>query len=120
MCIRDSSNDTDGDCILDGDEILWAATLSNVSASDALNLADADGDGADDNTVIGCKPELTTEPVDDQTENNTDNNTENNSTIVDLDSDNDGILNEFDYCPCLLYTSPSPRDTEVSRMPSSA
>ena len=23
-------------------------------------------------------------------------------------------------CDCLLYTSPSPRDTEVSRMPSSA
>ncbi|WP_460366101.1 hypothetical protein, partial [Staphylococcus aureus] len=25
-----------------------------------------------------------------------------------------------DYSPCLLYTSPSPRDTERSRMPSSA
>ena len=24
------------------------------------------------------------------------------------------------FCPCLLYTSPSPRDTERSRMPSSA
>ena len=24
------------------------------------------------------------------------------------------------YCPCLLYTSPSPRDRSVSRMPSSA
>ena len=24
------------------------------------------------------------------------------------------------FFPCLLYTSPSPRDTEVSRMPSSA
>ena len=23
-------------------------------------------------------------------------------------------------CPCLLYTSPSPRDTALSRMPSSA
>ena len=94
-----NSNDTDGDCILDSDEILWAATESNVSASDALNLADADGDGADDSTVIGCKPDLTTEPVDNQTENNTDNNTESNSTIVDLDSDNDGILNDVDECP---------------------
>ena len=27
--------------------------------------------------------------------------------------------NEY-YCICLLYTSPSPRDTERSRMPSSA
>ena len=26
----------------------------------------------------------------------------------------------FSLKPCLLYTSPSPRDTEVSRMPSSA
>ena len=25
-----------------------------------------------------------------------------------------------DTCPCLLYTSPSPRDVEESRMPSSA
>ena len=24
------------------------------------------------------------------------------------------------YVPCLLYTSPSPRDTPISRMPSSA
>jgi len=30
----------------------------------------------------------------------------------------DGILNEA--IPCLLYTSPSPRDVEESRMPSSA
>ena len=26
----------------------------------------------------------------------------------------------FNYYPCLLYTSPSPRDVEESRMPSSA
>ena len=26
----------------------------------------------------------------------------------------------FDYIPCLLYTSPSPRDATLSRMPSSA
>ena len=28
------------------------------------------------------------------------------------------LINQYD--DCLLYTSPSPRDTEVSRMPSSA
>jgi phosphatidylserine/phosphatidylglycerophosphate/cardiolipin synthase-like enzyme len=94
-----NSNDTDGDCIADGDEILWAATQSDVSASDALNLADADGDGTDDNTVIGCEPDLTTEPVDNQAENNADNNTGNNSTVGDLDSDNDGILDDVDECP---------------------
>ena len=26
----------------------------------------------------------------------------------------------FDICACLLYTSPSPRDVEETRMPSSA
>ena len=34
----------------------------------------------------------------------------------------DGQLNEKinDFTTCLLYTSPSPRDTAISRMPSSA
>ena len=31
-----------------------------------------------------------------------------------------GIFLTMNYKPCLLYTSPSPRDTERSRMPSSA
>ena len=30
------------------------------------------------------------------------------------------FINSFEYKPCLLYTSPSPRDVEESRMPSSA
>ena len=30
------------------------------------------------------------------------------------------ILNELDFKTCLLYTSPSPRDRYISRMPSSA
>ena len=39
---------------------------------------------------------------------------------VELDSENrsDSILNYI--TPCLLYTSPSPRDVSLSRMPSSA
>tara|TARA_B100000700_G_scaffold96240_1_gene108317 strand:- start:326 stop:2383 length:2058 start_codon:yes stop_codon:yes gene_type:complete len=88
-----NSNDTDGDCIVDGDEILWAATLANVSAGSALTLADADGDGVDDYTVIGCIPEL--DPVENQNNNSDDNNT----TINEVDSDNDGILDELDDCP---------------------
>ena len=39
---------------------------------------------------------------------------------VTLDSDGDGILDPDDIFPCLLYTSPSPRDRQKSRMPSSA
>ena len=35
------------------------------------------------------------------------------------DSDGDGICDDQDNC-CLLYTSPSPRDATLSRMPSSA
>ena len=47
----------------------------------------------------------------------------------DIDDDNDGVIDNNDNCPkgnmgwistCLLYTSPSPRDVEESRMPSSA
>ena len=30
------------------------------------------------------------------------------------------FVEELDQCPCLLYTSPSPRDRTRSRMPSSA
>jgi len=90
-----NSNDTDGDCIADGDEILWAATLANVSAGSALTLADADGDGVDDHTIIGCIPD-----IDNQNQNNnSDNNNSNNTTVDDLDSDNDGIPDELDDCP---------------------
>ena len=32
----------------------------------------------------------------------------------------DGGGIEVQYLDCLLYTSPSPRDTDLSRMPSSA
>ena len=33
----------------------------------------------------------------------------------------EGVANHFSVCvPCLLYTSPSPRDAHESRMPSSA
>ena len=34
--------------------------------------------------------------------------------------DFDGLLEESTIKPCLLYTSPSPRDKRQSRMPSSA
>ena len=32
----------------------------------------------------------------------------------------DGAVDRLDYIVCLLYTSPSPRDGLLSRMPSSA
>ena len=33
---------------------------------------------------------------------------------------NRGVLKIEHFCSCLLYTSPSPRDRQKSRMPSSA
>ena len=84
-----NSNDTDGDCIADGDEILWAATMANVSAGSALNLADADGDGVDDYTVIGCVPDIDEEQTG---ENNSQNNSGENNTVTEgPDSDGDFI-----------------------------
>ena len=32
----------------------------------------------------------------------------------------ENLLAKYDFLPCLLYTSPSPRDLSTSRMPSSA
>jgi hypothetical protein len=92
-----NSNDTDGDCIADGDEILWAATMANVSAGDALSLEDADGDGVDDYTVIGCVPDIDEEQINQN--NSQGNNTENNTVVDDFDSDNDGVLDDLDECP---------------------
>ena len=84
-----NSNDTDGDCIADGDEILWAATMANVSAGSALTLADADGDGVDDYTVIGCVPDIDEEQTG---ENNSQNNSGENNTVTEgPDSDGDFI-----------------------------
>ena len=40
--------------------------------------------------------------------------------IEDVFTMNDFILGEEELNGCLLYTSPSPRDQEASRMPSSA
>ena len=40
--------------------------------------------------------------------------------VTTKSDDNDGKKGEVDNSPCLLYTSPSPRDATLSRMPSSA
>ena len=41
-------------------------------------------------------------------------------STVEVTVEENSILRQFTSNTCLLYTSPSPRDTEVSRMPSSA
>ncbi len=70
--------------------------MANVTAGSALTLADADGDGVEDHTVIGCVPDLEQQQPE---ENNSQNNGENNTVVDDLDSDNDGVLYEIDECP---------------------
>ena len=87
------SNDTDGDCIEDGNEILWAATMTNVSAEDALTMSDADGDGVDDHTIIGCIP------ANDGGSGDGGNSDNNPDSTIDLDSDDDGVDDFLDDCP---------------------
>ena len=85
--------DTDGDCIPDGLEVAWAqATALNQSVADidpydALNKADADGDGVNESEAMGCDLGGL-EPVDNTTE-----------PTGGLDDDNDGVENGDDACP---------------------
>ena len=88
--------DTDGDCAIDSVEIAWAqrsaldSNVENIAIYDALNLADADGDGVNDTDVYGCDLASDVdviEPV-------------NNQTVdPDADDDSDGIANKDDLCP---------------------
>ena len=86
------SNDTDGDCITDGNEILWAANNPDVSAGDAVTMADADNDGQADSEVIGCEPDT-------GNGNNGGDNNQGSDDTTTQDSDGDGILDEVDDCP---------------------
>ena len=45
---------------------------------------------------------------------------QNKKNVFELDWNNDGIFYKDVFHHCLLYTSPSPRDSHTSRMPSSA
>mgnify|MGYP001594067055 FL=1 len=95
------SADTDGDCIEDSIEVAWAQTTAmnssivDVSPHDALNLADADGDGVNESEAMGCDLEGVVVIIDDPTDNQTDNQTATNDT----DSDGDGVLDGDDICP---------------------
>ena len=98
--------DTDGDCILDAVEVSWAqATALNpnvedVSPSDAINLADADGDGVNESEALGCDLGGI-EPVDPN---------DNQSNETSVDDDQDGVLNTDDDCP----ETPANTPTDVS------
>jgi hypothetical protein len=93
------SADTDGDCIEDALEVAWAqatamnSSIDDVSPHDALNLADADGDGVNESEAMGC--DLGGIVIDNPANNQTNNQTGTNDT----DADNDGILDDDDLCP---------------------
>jgi hypothetical protein len=92
------SVDTDGDCIEDDVEVAWAhstamdSEIEDVSPYDAINLADADGDGVNESESMGC--DLGGIIVDQPTDNETNNQ---NSTADDADGD--GIPDAEDICP---------------------
>jgi len=98
--------DTDGDCILDAVEVSWAQAtaldqnVEDVSPSDAINLADADGDGVNESEALGCDLGGI-EPVDPN---------ENQSNETSVDDDQDGVLNADDDCP----DTPADTPTDVS------
>ena len=95
--------DTDGDCIFDAIEVSWAQataldpTVDAVSPQDAINLADADGDGIDEATALGCDLGGI-EPIDS-------NNNQSNGTSVD--DDQDGVINTNDECPNTPVDTPT-------------
>ena len=97
--------DSDNDNLSDGQEV-------NIHSSDP-NKADSDDDGLNDfdEVALGTllmNPDSDGDSLLDGAEVNT-------HQTNPLESDSDS-----DFLPCLLYTSPSPRDATLSRMPSSA
>lgn len=89
-----TNTDTDGDCIPDMIEVTWAQataldpSVEDVSPSDALLLADADGDGVNESETLGC--DLAGVIPND------------NTSVIDtelLDDDGDGVINRDDKCP---------------------
>ena len=102
-CITDP--DCDDDTIRDGDEV----------APECITKTDCDDDGILDPDELA--PECITDPdCDDDTIRDGDEVAP--ECITKADCDDDGILDPDELC--LLYTSPSPRDATLSRMPSSA
>ena len=95
----DPNDPSDGGADFDGDGLTNAEEQSQGTN---INNADSDGDGLPDGWEVsnGLNPT--------------------NGGDGNADPDGDGLSNSQEYAACLLYTSPSPRDVEESRMPSSA
>ena len=143
--LQDSDDDNDGyDDEIDAfpmDDSEWADTDNNGVGDNSDT--DDDGDGYSDNLESSCDSDpldsfdvpsdLDMDGTCDLMDNDIDGDNypnDNDAFPTDsqewLDTDNDGFGNNMDIdddgdsVSCLLYTSPSPRDGLLSRMPSSA
>ena len=87
---------------------LISVLLFSSSLVGCISESDIDSDGISDK-VDNCPDFFNPEQLDFDDDKVGD--------LCDTDDDNDGFLDQND---CLLYTSPSPRDRQKSRMPSSA
>ena len=130
---EEGAEDTDADGVanyLDTDS-------DNDGLADSLEAGGADVvvDTDDDGVADFLDDDSDNDGIPDSVEGDRDSDGDGTPDYLDLDSDNDGIpdINEgavdtdgdgtpnyIDTDSCLLYTSPSPRDATLSRMPSSA
>ena len=89
-------------CGVDSQQLLDEIPM-NRDCNDGGSADDSDGDNDDDSA-----------------DGSDDDNADGSTDGSDDDSDGDSADGSDDDNACLLYTSPSPRDAVVSRMPSSA
>ena len=102
-------SDVDGDGYGDNPD----GNMPDAFPLDPTQWMDSDGDGHGDNpsgSMADVFPFDSTQWLDEDGDGLGDNPEGNNSDPYVFDSDNDGYNNSIDPLPCLLYTSPSPRD----------
>ena len=108
--------DTTGNGIIDGFTDSNDDGLDDATAAAMLPREDTDGDGNVDYLDLDSDNDGITDATEaGGTDTNGDGEIDSFS-----DSNDDGLNDATLTAPCLLYTSPSPRDGLLSRMPSSA
>ena len=114
--------DIEGETLLEERAIMLEGTDSDFSNEGSLLLLDASASGTD----AGEKLLFEANTLDSLTKEDPDalvlEDNDNNGFIFHNTSTNERVSTQPQHTPntCLLYTSPSPRDRQKSRMPSSA
>ena len=101
---------------------MTSVTTQTVTTSETINSMDyatgwtysVSGSGVEVESGTTISPDVTT------TQTNTNNGVTSTWTGLDLSTQNKPNWKQSEVGACLLYTSPSPRDRQKSRMPSSA